>query len=100
MSLIQDLLSLGVQPNVALEAAVTEGYDESSEFDADVDKLQKLLEEARDIVISDDWKAHLKATDRNFDTSSVELSRRAQVKLEEAIVAFQNMYQHIIERAQ
>jgi hypothetical protein len=100
MTLIQDLLSLGVQPSVALEASVTEGYDESSQFDADYDKVRELLAEVSAIVSSPDWKDHLKATDKNFDTSAVELNRRAIDKLDMTVDAFKAMYDHIVERAQ
>jgi hypothetical protein len=72
-------------------------YEESSDFDADFNTVEKHLKDAKDIVKSSAWQKHMKDTDANFDTSVVEMSRRAMDKLQLAIEAFDAFYEHIQE---
>ena len=86
---------------VSAEQQITEAkqYEESSDFDADFNTLEKHLKDAKDIVKSAAWQKHMKDTDTNFDTSVVEMSRRAMDKLQLAIEAFDNFYEYIQEAA-
>lgn len=86
---------------VSAEQQITESkqYEESSDFDADFDKVEQHLKDAKAIVKSTAWQKHMKDTDNNFDTSCVEMSRRAMDKLQLAIEAFDNFYEHIQEAA-
>ena len=74
-------------------------YETSDEFDADMDKLQSLISQAKALVTSSAWKKHLRDTDLNFDTSAIEMARRAEEKLKWAEDAYAKLYDHITEKA-
>jgi len=95
--LMQQLLAL--KPAQVVEQTLEERYEESSDFDADMDKIQNALEEAKKIVNSANFQRHMKDTDENFDTSTVEMGRRALDKLQLAIEAFEKFYTEMEQAA-
>jgi hypothetical protein len=98
--LIKELqkLQAEAQAPVAIEEdAITERYEESADFDADIGKVHDLLYQAQAIIQSTNWKQHMHDTDSNFDTSAKEMSRRAEEKLKLAIDAYSKLYDHMME---
>lgn len=90
--LLKELNSLAKQP-----VQEAKQYEESSDFDADFNAVEKHLKDAKATVTSAAWTKHMKDTDTNFDTSCVEYSQDALKSLNEAIAAFDKFYDHIQE---
>lgn len=66
--LLPELLALkAAQQQVTTEDTLQERYNESSDFDADMDTLKDHLQAAMDIINSDNWAEHLESTENNFD---------------------------------
>jgi hypothetical protein len=82
------------------EDVITERYEDSSDFDADYNAIEKHLKDALKIVQSANWKKHLKDTDANFSTEAVSKGRDAEGLLSQAIEEFKEFYDHIVEEAQ
>lgn len=78
--------------------AATEQYDSSAAFDEDMEVLQNHLTAALKIAKSANFKRHMKDTDSNFNTSTIEMGRRAEDKLDLAIDAYDKFYEEM-ERA-
>lgn len=77
----------------------SEEYETSADFDADFERMHGCLDQALGIVQSEAWKKHLKDTDLNYDTSAIELARRAEEKLVWAVDAYLEFYEHMQEAA-
>ena len=80
-------------------STLKEAYSESSDFDADYNKVEKHLKDALAIVKSANWQKHMRDTDKNFDTDCVTYSQDAVKSLNEAIAAFAEFYDHIEKAA-
>ena len=100
MSMLQQLLALKPaevkEETPAAEEAKRE-YDGSNEYDDDQGRIDEHLSKAMKIVRSSAFKKHMRDTDQNYDTSAVEMSRRAEEKLGWAIKAYNDLYEHMIE---
>ena len=96
---LQRLQQLAGLPLTESKQILTERYEESADFDADYEQIQKHLAAAKKIVESANWKKHLSDTDKNFDTECVTYSGDALKSLNEAIAAFTEFYNHIEKAA-
>jgi hypothetical protein len=80
---------------VLAEGARPSKYEESADFDADYDELEAHLTAALKILKSPAWNEWMKATDHNYSTSAVEMSRRLEDKVTLAKEAATNFYSHM-----
>lgn len=80
-------------------APVTERYETSASFDADMDKVFDHLLAAMKIYRSSDFHSHMKDTDANFDTDARAMSVKAESKLAEALSAAKALYSHMDKAA-
>lgn len=79
--------------------ALTEEYKESSDFDADMDKALKLLNDALLIIKSTSWKKHMHDTDYTFGTEGKGRSSDIEEQLSATITSLDKLYHHFIEDA-
>jgi hypothetical protein len=68
--LIQQLLAMQQTQKVD-EEIVSERYDTSADWDADMDKLQEHLKAALAIMDSPNWAKHVDDTEKNFDVDGL-----------------------------
>jgi hypothetical protein len=74
---------------------ITERYDESAEFEADVNKLESLLKDAKVIVASKNWNDWMQASKSNYDTKSVEKSKKLLSTIQLAIDSVDDIYDEL-----
>lgn len=67
--LMQQLLAL--KPAQVVEQTLEERYEESSDWDADMGKLQEHLKAALAIMDSPNWAKHIDDTEANFDVDGL-----------------------------
>ena len=91
--LIKELSTL--KQKVQQDTTVQERYETSADFDRDMFELEQHLAEAMHVTEDPDWMRHLRETDKQFGTSSVEYNRRAVEKLTLAQEAFKALYKHL-----
>lgn len=93
---LQELRKLAGLPAIS---KVAEAYEESSDFDADANKVEKYLKDALAIIKSAAWQKHMKDTDSNFDTSCVNASQDLVKSINEALGSFKEFYDEIQKAA-
>lgn len=77
---------------------VVERYEESADFDADMDKLQKHLKAALAIMDSANFVKHVDDTEENFDVEGLRDSyNKLYTAIEEAINSAKDFYDTIVE---
>jgi hypothetical protein len=67
--LMQQLLAL--KPAQVVEQTLEERYEESADWDADMEKLQGHLKAALAIMDSPNWAKHIDDTEKNFDVDGL-----------------------------
>jgi LPS O-antigen subunit length determinant protein (WzzB/FepE family) len=92
--LIKQLLS--IQP---AQKNVREQYEDSADFDADMSKIIKNLEEALKIANSSNFKKHMHDTDTNFLTDANSLAKEMTDDISAALKSAKHLYDHIIDVA-
>lgn len=72
------------------ESTVTEGirYDDSSDFDADLNTVETAIKNALKIVESAQWQDWMEATDENYDVKVKDKNKRLAIALSAAKTAF------------
>jgi hypothetical protein len=75
---------------------ITERYDESAEFEADVNKLETLLKDAKSIVASKNWNDWMQDSKSNYDTKSVEKSKKLLSTIQLAIDSVDDIYDELV----
>lgn len=78
---------------------LNERYEESSEFDADYDKVEAALNSALKIIVSSNWQSHMHSTDVNFDTQCMEESSKVELAIRDSIKTLKAFYEHIEQAA-
>lgn len=95
--LIQQLLAIQQTQKVD-EEIVSERYDTSADWDADMDKLQEHLKAAMDIINSENWAEHIESTQNNFDVPGLSHTHdKLYNAIEEAINLASDVYAHMEE---
>jgi flagellar hook-associated protein FlgK len=74
---------------------IIERYEESTEFEDDVNKLESLLRDAKAIVVSKNWNDWMQASKSNYDTKSVEKSKKLLSTIQLAIDSVDDIYDEL-----
>jgi hypothetical protein len=93
----QQLRKLAGLPPAAEKKVLTERYEGSHEFDADIGDADKNLKAALKVVQSPNWKRHMKDTDDNYSTKAIQKSADVERKIKEAIRVLDDLYDHMLE---
>lgn len=73
---------------------VTERYEESSDFDADMVAIQTKLEEIKKIMLSPNWIQHMRDTESNFEIDGLGAAENHLFSsIEDAIDAAEEFYE-------
>ena len=76
---------------------VQEAYDTSADWDADHDKLERLIKDALAIMNSPNWQMHMKDTDDNYSVDAVDASDEVHNALEQARDALKVLMSRMLE---
>jgi hypothetical protein len=82
-----------------VQRPLKERYEESADFDADMDRIEKCLKDALGIARSANFTKHMKDTDTNFDTSSKIYAQELVKAINEAIGAAKELYEEMEKAA-
>jgi hypothetical protein len=88
---------------ITVEESINESFGhsddlwDSSEFESEFNKLEKLLGQAQAKLDSHAWIEYMKVTDSNYSTEANEMSKGVKEKLDEAIEALEALYDHLVE---
>lgn len=96
--LIKQLLTIQ-QTRKVHEENVSERYEETVDFDDDMSKLIRHLEDALKIANSANLKQHMHDTDQNFNTDAVQMARDMSGDIATALKAARDLYDHITNEA-
>ena len=72
-------------------------YDGSNEYDDDQNNILHFLDQALKIARSPAFKKHMRDTDANYSTSATQMARTAEQKLNDAMQAYEDLYEHMME---
>ena len=97
---LQRLQQLAGLPLTESKQILTERYEESADFDADMDKIEKLLKDALSIARSSNLVSHAKDTDKNFDVPNLkDKFSDMTFKIQQAISSVKDFYEEMEKAA-
>lgn len=98
MQLLKELSSLNQQVSVQShdDTRISERYEGSSDFDADMVAIQTKLQEIKKIMLSQNWIQHMRDTESNFEVDGLGTAENHLFSsIEEAVDAAEEFYELI-----
>jgi UDP-N-acetylglucosamine 2-epimerase len=90
MKLLDELLQITL-------TNLSEGYNESTDFEEDVSNIEASLKKVKTILESKNWKEWMQDSKSNYGTDSVNRSKRVLDNLKKTIKEFDDLYEELVD---